>query len=264
VTATDASHDAQPRAPARATSWLASACALILGCGHADEPTALGVGDEIDGVDERGRPIHLRIDDVTIDPRDPAGELPLYVFSERSADGGWRPHCNADGATTVPAIVVPGSWDPRGAYDDDPSRTTFACTNGAVAKCVRLGYAPWRSFDGASLREELLACVRMIRADYCGDGVTHTREGTPIAIWDARGVIPRGDADPDHERFEAAWSADGAVYLAAPRLGQSIASIVATCPTRLAGRTSSDLPLDEAGVRARFPEARLFDARVLP
>lgn len=222
------------------------------------------MGDEVDGVDERGQPVHLRIDAMTIDPQDPAGELPLYVFSERSSEGGWRPHCSDEGAAAVPAIVVPGSWDSRGDYDDDPSRTTFACTNGAVAKCVRLGYAPWRTFDGASLGEELLACVRMIRADYCGDGSTHTREGTPIAIWDARGVIPRGEVDPAHERFEAAWSADGAVYLAAPRLGQSIAEIVASCPARLAGRTAADLPLDEAGLRARFPEARLFDARVLP
>lgn len=242
------------------TTAIAMACVLVLGCGRHDAARALGIGDEVDGVDEQGQPLHLRIDDVILDADDPDGGPPRYHFAERTADGGWRPYCGGD----VPAIVVPGSWDARGRYDDDPARTTFACTNGAVAKCVGLGYAPWRAVDGESLAPELAACVRMIRADYCGDGGTHTRDGTPIAVWDARGILRRGAQESEHPRFEAAWSPDGAEYLAAPRLGQSLTDIVAACPERLRGRTSLELPLDEAEVRARFPDARLFDARVLP
>jgi hypothetical protein len=32
--------------------------------------------------------------------------------------------------------------------------------------------------------------VRLVRADYCGDGIGHTRNGTPIDLFDRIGIQP--------------------------------------------------------------------------
>lgn len=50
---------------------------------------------------------------------------------------------------------------------------------------------------------------RMARADYCGDGVPHTKSGTLIDLYDIHGiqtVVPN-----DGQTFEAGWNEDGAV-----------------------------------------------------
>lgn len=49
----------------------------------------------------------------------------------------------------------------------------------------------------------------MARADYCGDGVPHTKSGTLIDLYDIHGiqtVVPN-----DGQTFEAGWNEDGAV-----------------------------------------------------
>jgi hypothetical protein len=223
-------------------------------------PTEVGPGTTIEGRDEDGTVVYLRIDAVEPDPRDPSGELHLYTMSAQH-DGQWQPYCLPDAEGATQAVVVPGSWDDRGAYHDDPGLTTFACTKSAIAKCVRFGYAPWKVVDGVSLRDHHLACIRMVRADYCGDGVSHTREGTPIDIWDALGVVARAEAVPEHEVFEAAWSPEGAVYVNTPRWSDDVREVSRDCPQKLAGRTSRDVVLDPLEVAARHPEALLFNAR---
>ena len=51
----------------------------------------------------------------------------------------------------------------------------------------------------------------MVRADYCGDGVTHTTNGTPIHVLDALGV-QTVDAGVNYV-VEAEWGPDGATCL---------------------------------------------------
>ena len=63
--------------------------------------------------------------------------------------------------------------------------------------------------DGVSLAPYYQACVRMVRADYCGDGVEHTRNGTPVDIFDRVGVQKDEPAPP--LSFEAAWGPEGAI-----------------------------------------------------
>jgi hypothetical protein len=58
--------------------------------------------------------------------------------------------------------------------------------------------------------------VRLVRADYCGDGIGHTRDGTPIDIFDAIGI--QHDEPAPGMTFEAAWRADGAVCVRHTRL----------------------------------------------
>jgi hypothetical protein len=80
------------------------------------------------------------------------------------------------------------------------------------------------------------SCTRMARADYCGDGTSHTREGTWINIWDtlpAPGPIQRhGLLPPLGMVFEAGWNTGGAVCLSRARwlLDDTLVSL---CPDRL-------------------------------
>jgi len=74
-------------------------------------------------------------------------------------------------------------------------------------------------------------CVRMARADYCGDGVSHTHDGTCVDAWDNASVNVAGrgpsceDAGAPAETFEAAWNKDRALCLNHVRW----TSMAATC-----------------------------------
>jgi hypothetical protein len=106
---------------------------------------------------------------------------------------------------------VPGVWDGTAARHDRLTvgatelTTSFSCRTGAIAKCVAWGYAPWKV--GTDLHQ---ACTRMVRADYCGTGVSYTKDGTLIDVYDTKGVqLPTlGDASL---AFEAGWGPGGAV-----------------------------------------------------
>ena len=134
-------------------------------------------------------------------------ELPLY-----SLKLGEESLC-AGGAG---GVFVPGAWDESGARFDSITAgqrkidTTFSCLQGVLAKCVVWGYQPWAV--GAELHQ---ACTRMARADYCGDGVPHTQNGTLIDMFDTRQIqTPVVD---QRFTFEAAWGPDGAVCVREPR-----------------------------------------------
>jgi hypothetical protein len=92
---------------------------------------------------------------------------------------------------------VPGG----GSYDAGTADFTIACRGSAIAKCVELGYKPWLGNT-----RELAACVRALRADYCGDGTPYTVNGTIVNIYDDVGAQPDGIAWTP----EAEWTPDGA------------------------------------------------------
>lgn len=127
-------------------------------------------------------------------------------------------------------MFVAGVWDERGARHDalDVAGTrvtaTYSCTSGVIAKCVNWGYAPWRA--GASLHQ---TCTRMARADYCGTGVSYTKNGTSIDVFDVAGVQM-----PTHDpafSFEAAWNEHGAVCVSRTRYDAQTASGEAVMPS---------------------------------
>lgn len=249
--------------------WARALFAVLLIFGFSPEAKkvagaseTVGPGTELDAVDEAGRRLRFRVDGVEPDPQDEDKALSLYALSVRGeGETSFHPYCRRDADGRALAVAVPGSWDARGAFHDDPKLVTFGCTNGAIAKCVRFGYKPWKSVAGHSLVEHHLACVRMVRADYCGDGVSRTRDGTRIDLWDEIGLQPRDEVTEKPEIFEAAWTRDGAAYLNVPRWSDTVDEIVAECPDKLRGRTSRDLALAPGEVSKRFPEARMFNAR---
>jgi hypothetical protein len=80
----------------------------------------------------------------------------------------------------------------------------------------------------------------MVRADYCGDGRGHTREGVQINVYD-RLAIQVADPSPTMT-FEAAWGADGAVCVHKVRVPEAVSldTLVRACPERLAGKIGPD------------------------
>src|SRR5262249_17580567 len=119
-----------------------------------------------------------------------------------------------------------------------------ACEGYALAKCVEFGYAPWRSVSeckapgscaARSLSPFHEACTRLLRADYCGDGTSATRDDTLVDVWDRFGI--QNDDQPSWAPG-AGWSADGAVCIDQTRWttfsgGGDVASYVHDhCPER--------------------------------
>jgi ADYC domain len=178
----------------------------------------------------------IRIQDVALDPHAHDPSVMLYdVAVQDAASGRWAKLCAADPYGRPTAIPVPGFWDDDGAFvRGRPGEFSFACTAGAQGKCVRFGYPPWaRAPSGESLAPYHQACVRMVRADYCGDGTPHTVLGVAIEIFDRAGVHAR--RNPGAGAFEALWGPDGAVCLARSRRPEfPRAEILRACP-RLAG-----------------------------
>jgi ADYC domain len=150
----------------------------------------------------------------------------------------WENPCVAVDRVPDPrALAVAGVWNDSGARKDVPGRFTFACENGAITKCALWGYKPWASRGGQSLTELHQACTRMARADYCGNGNSHTYQDNPIDMYDQLGLLARTKEasaawDPAKASFEAAWGPDGATCLSRTRDGRALETVLKECPTR--------------------------------
>ena len=251
-------------------AFLVVLCSLP-SCGHsalvtADPPAeaAAGPGILLDARSDNGEIQHFRIDSVDLDPRDREGDVRLYGVSVlRPGAQTWQRYCVPDMEGRSAAIPVQGSWSARGDFQPGTDMVTFACTSGAIGKCIRFGYKPWRTHHGTSLQPYHAACMRMVRADYCGDGRPHTVDGTWIDIWDGLGIQRREERDGHPEVFEAAWSPSGAAYLNVPRWSDNVGDVVQECPEHFRDRTSGDRSLIPTEVQHQFSEVLIFNARFL-
>jgi hypothetical protein len=138
----------------------------------------------VGGDAEHGGRTVFRIDGLRYDLGDP--EITVHDLSVRdSATSEWRPYCTPDSRGVTGAMFLTGSWDDHGAHLHDAPRFSVACISGAIGKCVRAGYKPWKTMaDGRPGWDYHQACTRLIRADYCGDGIGRTRDGVRIEIID--------------------------------------------------------------------------------
>lgn len=206
------------------------------------------VGTVLQGADSEGKSVEVAICAADASPEDP-GMILYSIEAWNSVAQEWENPCVALDRSPHPrALAVSGVWDGSGAHHDAPGKLTFACQNGAVAKCAMWGYKPWASANGQSMAELHQACTRMARADYCGDGHNHTHQDTIIDMYDRLGVIPRTtevteDWDPKKAAFEAAWAPDGATCLARTRDGRAMATILQECPNRF--QTGATVELGE-------------------
>jgi hypothetical protein len=151
------------------------------------------------GTASNGATIPLRIDSAERGPA-PNDDVWFYGVSYKTADGGWTPLC--DSTSEGQAIAVSGVWGESASYTGSSTQFTWACRHKTIAKCVELGYKTWDGFA-----TQLASCVRLLRADYCGDGSSYTLNGTLLNLYDNVGV----QTDSEGWQLEAGWTPDGAI-----------------------------------------------------
>jgi len=215
-------------------------------------------GVEMDAYSDEGKRIHLKILDQEIDPKDPKEEVYLYTIYTQDSNRHWQNLCHGDANFPAKALVLQGSWNVKGQYQSDQKLVTVSCANQALGKCVRFGYKPWGKFNNQPLRDYHQACLRLVRADYCGDGVGHTKDGTPINIYDRLGI-----QKPDvvtNMSFEAAWNPDGAICINHVRWPEDLAYVQHVCPSKLLNHKHCSTG---SQAQANFPKALLFNDSVV-
>jgi hypothetical protein len=205
----------------------------------------LGPGALLEGEASDRAPVQLRIDRIATapDPR-PAtpdnenADVSTYAISYQwgtfnDAGGARSFKASSDFAPLCPAgeLAIPlfGRWDyhrgqrgDSGRVNADRELVTFACRGSAIAKCIeKMGYKPWLpprpgAGRGAAVSMDALhqACVRAVRADYCGNGDSLTTEGQTVNFYDVAGVLK----DTESWTFEAAWTLGGAACINRTRL----------------------------------------------
>src|SRR5262249_36018810 len=119
-----------------------------LGCAERSG-TPISEGTVLLARDEGGGTVTLRVDGMARDPRDADGDVFLYQLSVRDPAGAWQPYCLPDREGLTLALPLQGSWDASRNHVASDA-ITFACTHGALAKCVRWGYKPWKTVGGVS------------------------------------------------------------------------------------------------------------------
>lgn len=193
-------------------------------------------GQRFTAVASDGKTVDLAVCGVATDAKD----KDLHWYSLQYWDEvvqAWKNPCVGTKLIPVPrALALSDLWDRTGARSQAGAAFTFACENGALAKCARWGYKPWQQRRGRSLADYHQSCTRMVRADYCGNGSSHTKDLTVIDMYDDLEIQIRttdipGGGDPHRLSFEAAWSPDGAYCLDRTR-DDKIDEVLGECPDR--------------------------------
>ncbi len=215
----------------------------------------------IDADLEDGNTTKFRIDAVTYNSS--VGTNFYYLSNWNPTTGTWESACGIDptgtyapAGTLIPAVAFADTWNlVNGTNVYDPDKFTFSCVNAAIGKCVVWGYKRWASqqeCDGGNCKTQDMsffhqACTRLVRADYCGDGMYHTRNGTSIDVYDNLGIQTRDGVVGNS--LEADWRYDGAHCLRHTRwlradtadtsYATDLAYVTAKCPSRLASNDAS-------------------------
>lgn len=144
-----------------------------------------------------------------------------YELSVQMPSQDWQPLCKPHSDGTHYAIVLPGQEEANGSLTEDPEAFAISCTSGALAKCLRIGYEPWKGTpNGDSMRSAYNACVRMMRADYTGRSIPYTVDGQRIDVYDVHGIQVASELSD--QVFEAGWDEHGAVCVHHVRVGDKL------------------------------------------
>ncbi len=98
-----------------------------------------------------------------------------------------------------------------GIIDNRKNMIYIACVSGAIGKATTWGYKP---YDPAFGVKYFTGAVRVVRADYCGDGDSWTTVGNALQLADKWGYSSF-NANPGPT--EALWTVEGAACLGEPR-----------------------------------------------
>jgi len=208
--------------------------------------------------DANGQAAHIEIENAILDPDNPNSQRWLYNLIVNDPVTGVRHNfCDPGPKGLQLGFPLRGTMTDDGGFNPSDTEFTFSCTGGAVSKCIRMGYAPWKDAStGEPLLDHFRACIRMIRADYCGNGTPHTRNGTVINIYDRLG-IQKSERLPGMV-FEAAWGPKGAICVRKTRIQDiwQLNDIAGMCGSRLderMGENCSEVVMEDV------PDALLFN-----
>jgi hypothetical protein len=135
---------------------------------------------------------------------------PRYTF--KYWDGAVHKYLCAPDSVEQAAAIVLDSFSVDGTTGAITTRANtiyLGCASGAVGKAPTWGYTPW-----ALGLADFEAMVRMVRADYCGDGVSWTTPGRAVTISDVWGI---NNFAPVAGATEAIWGPSGALCIGQPR-----------------------------------------------
>jgi hypothetical protein len=155
----------------------------------------------------------------------------LHEVELRDSAGRWANICELDRDGRRLALFIEGYDLPDGQQIRAKGRVSVTCTGGVQAKCLRAGYFPWDDSRGQGSGHALFqTCTRMYRADYCGDGIGWTRNGTTIDPFDIYQI--QRPEDPATLPFEAAWGPGGALCVHHTRVAErgDLNALLASCP----------------------------------
>jgi len=170
-----------------------------------------------------------------------SGKEARYTFMTLDSNGVAAPICDADSSGTYNAIPVKDITVDAATGDMVArSKTAYlACTSGAVGKAIVWGYRPWER----SLSDFEVA-TRMVRGDYCYDGMSWTETGVALQVRDRYNINAFLDATGP---TEAVWTKTGSACLLTPRnpvFGQAAVTCdgqpLLTCPANVGMTTYSD------------------------
>ena len=135
-----------------------------------------------------------------------------YTFQHYDGQGNVANLCEPDPQGDLSAIPIADMTVNNTTGDLIARNNTLylACTSGAIGKAVLWDYMPW----DISMAE-FEAVVRVVRADYCGDGQSWTTLGSPLQLKDVWGVNNFANASASNE---ALWGLSGALCVDQPRL----------------------------------------------
>jgi len=163
----------------------------------------------------------MRIDHVLRDNK--TDEIYMYGISSFNwTNGEWDSVCRGRDGASMESIFL-YNWN-------SPLALTIACKSGELAKCVELGYMPWKNATYCnhagtcktiSMQHYHQACTRMYSADFCGDGHGF-RRFLSVDIWDnlTPPIHARETQSNEDWQVEGEWNVDGAVCLTNPLLDQ--------------------------------------------
>lgn len=186
--------------------------------------------------------------------QDATGMAWVYHLELQMEDGRWITGCEDPDDVAFP---IPGYWSRTDRRYVPNTRTvspefSFACVKRDVAKCLRQGYSAYAS-DGRDKKILFEACTRMMRADYCGDGHSFTKDGSEVRLYDKK-YVKKADVDKqikkDHLdgklRFEAEWDATkGAVCVAQFRYPELVQQgVSAACLAKIRWCTQQEAERD--------------------
>jgi hypothetical protein len=118
-------------------------------------------------------------------------------------------------------VMTAGETYDGESYRVEPNRpgwVAMGCRGHVIAKLKLMGYDPNDDYDSSVAQRQ--AALKMLAADYCGDGSSYTAIGTPLDCEDELGNFePSWSVGTDH--VESAWTDKGATCLTQPRLSST-------------------------------------------